>query len=241
MLLSFIATGTIVIVGQNEPKIFPVHKGLLIRHASYFHGAFNSKSSYVEAQTGVLRLDQDDPKIFELFRNFIYTGKFYEDMKTDYSRQYIFDPLLHSKQIRFCNSSDITNEGSIGLSFKQLFDLYVFADMRGAEVVKDVIVHLVSDKVAELERIPVNLLATLEDCPDTERRGVLSHLARIIAMCADVNALSNYDENISQKRWVSISQEAQGCIRTITQWYSANNRTHLKLTACAFHGKDHER
>lgn len=59
-----------IYVGPNEKK-WVIHEGLLTRLSSFFRAAF--RSEFQEAEDGVLRLPEDDPRAFEIFFAYAYS------------------------------------------------------------------------------------------------------------------------------------------------------------------------
>lgn len=54
-------------------QTFVIHKDLLVKHSEFFEAATNLKCA--EGKKGVVLLEEDDPVTFEIFYNFLYTGK----------------------------------------------------------------------------------------------------------------------------------------------------------------------
>lgn len=67
-------------VGPEERK-FTLHKGLLCAFSSYFKAAL--EGGFKEAEEQVIRLPEDDVKVFERFQLWIYTGTFIEAGETE--------------------------------------------------------------------------------------------------------------------------------------------------------------
>ncbi|KAI9811447.1 MAG: 40s ribosomal protein L44e [Pycnora praestabilis] len=91
-------------VGKSKRR-FGIHKGLLSYYSTYFNSAING--NFMEAQTGIISLPDDEEDIFEIFNSWLYTGKVRDDTRGE-------------------------DEGH--LSFQQLTHLYVFGDSK--DVVK---------------------------------------------------------------------------------------------------------
>lgn len=61
-----------ILVGKEE-KVFHVNEAFLTERSKFFKKAMNSK--WLEGQTKVVRLVEDDPDIFEIYINLVYTGR----------------------------------------------------------------------------------------------------------------------------------------------------------------------
>lgn len=61
-------------VGSSEStRAFHIHRGLLTFYSGYFKAALNGR--FVEAQSGVIKLDTEEPAVFEEFVKWLYTHK----------------------------------------------------------------------------------------------------------------------------------------------------------------------
>lgn len=65
-----------VLVGP-EQKIFHVHRGLICHYSTYFRGAW--KGEFREAHEEVVKLENDEVKVFEVFFSWLYTHRFFEE------------------------------------------------------------------------------------------------------------------------------------------------------------------
>lgn len=54
-----------------------MHKDLLCHYSSFFRAALTG--GFHEAMTHEITLDEEDPKIFDIFVNSLYTGRLYEE------------------------------------------------------------------------------------------------------------------------------------------------------------------
>ncbi|KAI4249483.1 MAG: hypothetical protein L6R42_008970 [Xanthoria sp. 1 TBL-2021] len=77
-------------VGTGEGKqSWTIQKKLLTHHSTFFAAAFNG--SFGEAITNTIELDEDDPQAFQLFVQWLYTGKFVVFPCRDCDRDIQFD------------------------------------------------------------------------------------------------------------------------------------------------------
>lgn len=138
-----------IIIGKDAPKTFTVHKGLLGHYSEYFACAFGNPN-WAEAD-GTGRLPDDDPEVFQLFKNFIYAGRLTDDTRLAYHVQ--FDFVNRSKPVCLvAEDGDIeTAKGSrndtVNLSFAILAKLAAFADMRIIPVLADTVASLILQKI----------------------------------------------------------------------------------------------
>lgn len=71
-----------VIVGENEAqRTFHVYEGPLKQYSSYFRTALNG--CWLESNERVVKLPQDEPEVFQVFFNYIMSGKLYARLTTD--------------------------------------------------------------------------------------------------------------------------------------------------------------
>lgn len=148
-------------VGKDEPKIFHVHKGLLAHYSECFARAFGN-DNWLEVE-GTASLDADEPEVFQLFQNFIYTGRLTDGLRlTSYS--YIVKDDTRPIRLRSIekNSNQMepshTQEDCVPLSFELLAKLACFADMRVVPTLTDMTNTLLLRKVFTEAYIPLSLL-----------------------------------------------------------------------------------
>jgi len=135
-----------VTVGATK-KAYPIYKGLISFHSSYFRRAFHG--SFSEAEKGVVELSEDAVDVFDVFYAWINTGRMW-DLATGDGPQ-------------------------VPLSFNLLYKLWIFGDVRGSPAFKnaavDAFMHKVSDEwlvpcQADVQYIYANTLdsADLRKC-----------------------------------------------------------------------------
>ena len=61
----------IILLGPNQQK-FGVHKNLICASSKYFNSAFND--GFAEAQSGVIKLPELEPKLFDFFYRWLYSA-----------------------------------------------------------------------------------------------------------------------------------------------------------------------
>jgi hypothetical protein len=94
----------LVTVGTGENLgTFHLHEGLLRHYSSYFHAALKPEWQ-ASSPPKAITLDLDDPKGFQAFFNWLYTGALY---------------------------STLNSNGSVPLRPVQICQIYVFGDARG--------------------------------------------------------------------------------------------------------------
>lgn len=109
-----------VLVGPDE-KSYSLHKGLLCKHSSYFRAALTG--SFVEATTQTVRLDEEDPAIFDLFVTWLYT-------------QCIIPNDMSSKDV----------------DWQILAEQYVFAERRSSPSFKNAIIDTLAVKALDTKQ-----------------------------------------------------------------------------------------
>lgn len=87
-----------------ERQSFGFHKALLCRRSAYFKAALNG--NFKEAEDGVVILDDEDPHLFQVFNEWLYTGEFFFD----------------------CQGSDLDEKNSA--QWSAMLDLYIFPEKR---------------------------------------------------------------------------------------------------------------
>jgi hypothetical protein len=67
------STFATVLVGPDQTR-FVVHENLLVHYSKFFHAALTGK--FKEAEDKTVKLEEDDPDIFELFVHWLYYQRF---------------------------------------------------------------------------------------------------------------------------------------------------------------------
>ncbi|MCJ1403139.1 hypothetical protein MMC11_006362 [Xylographa trunciseda] len=93
-----------IVVGPKE-RSYIIHKGILCKHATYFEAALSE--GFLESKTMIIHLDEEDPKIFDIFINWLYVRKIVPD------------------------DASVTD-----MSWQTKAELYIFADRRGCSALK---------------------------------------------------------------------------------------------------------
>lgn len=109
---------------RNDMKKFHIFKGALCFYSGYFDAALTGRST--ESQSGHIRLADEDPQIFELFRVWIHTRRFYES-------------TLAPSQL---------------LSFDILAALWVFSDAHVVPLLQNVVSDLILEKIKDSKSFP---------------------------------------------------------------------------------------
>ncbi|KAF2128061.1 hypothetical protein P153DRAFT_387033 [Dothidotthia symphoricarpi CBS 119687] len=193
-----------VSVGRDVQRISHVHKGLISYHSGFFARIFD-KSIRNEAQSGVVRLDQDDPEIFKLFYSFIYTGRVIDSININYDVQYCVANHQHSMPIKLYLSHQTQDHvqkyaqelcvDNVTISFSQLFGLAVFAHTYDIPVIRDTVLSLVCQKICTERRLPADLLQHLHDHLPRESK-LVELLTSVLAFCVDMHSISSYRNHI---------------------------------------------
>ncbi|KAF2130050.1 hypothetical protein P153DRAFT_431113 [Dothidotthia symphoricarpi CBS 119687] len=72
---------TVRVGGESNQKDFVVHESFLTARSEFFRRAMNG--SWEEAESRVVKLPQDEPEIFALYLNHVYTGRLPSISKTE--------------------------------------------------------------------------------------------------------------------------------------------------------------
>ncbi len=107
---SLYATVVYVMVGPQHKK-YGIHQGLLCHVSAYFSGALTG--NFKEAQEGVINLEDEDPKIFDRFNSWLYTGSVLSENEE-----------LHLSSWAF------------------LIELYIFAEKRMIPTLQDLLMNI---------------------------------------------------------------------------------------------------
>lgn len=70
-------TATIEVGKANNKQIFRVHKGFLSFYSGYFKAAL--EGAWAESNSGIIKLETEDPLVFERFVHWLYTNKITDD------------------------------------------------------------------------------------------------------------------------------------------------------------------
>ena len=70
-------TVTIEVGNANNNQIFRVHKGFLSFYSGYFKAAL--EGAWAESSSGIIKLEIEDPLVFERFVHWLYTNKITDD------------------------------------------------------------------------------------------------------------------------------------------------------------------
>ncbi|KAF1966606.1 hypothetical protein BU23DRAFT_313938 [Bimuria novae-zelandiae CBS 107.79] len=152
----------------------------------------------VESQIGIITLDEDDPAIFRLVHSYMYSGRLYEGMPLVLDHVFIQRYDQDSKQLQLRQSNDVVifeRETVVNLLFKIVFDLYIFADMRLATQIQDVVISLLFAKISDELQFPIDLLGYLDSrLPDG--CVLLNMITNILTACAPLQSITINEEHI---------------------------------------------
>ncbi|KAF2112095.1 hypothetical protein BDV96DRAFT_456384, partial [Lophiotrema nucula] len=98
---------TIVVGKGDKQKSFNLYKDVLTFHSTYFRNAL--KHEWVEGQSKIITLTEDDPDVFQIFSYWLFSKRLYHP-----------DPAIQA--------SDLND---IPLTFRRICEIYVLGDMRG--------------------------------------------------------------------------------------------------------------
>lgn len=137
---------------------------------------------------GTVRLEEDDPDTFQLFQNFIYTGRLNDDThRTPHiayrvsTGQRLVRLLIREKEI---DSDVVSRADAVTLTFTSLIKLAAFAEMRVIPTLMDTVTSLIGQKVMAEQYIPLGLIAHAAE-----------HLPRICALLRFLKVIVIYEGN----------------------------------------------
>lgn len=70
---------TIEVGNQDNKQTFRVHKGFLSFYSGYFKAAL--EGAWAESKSGIIKLETEDPLVFERFVHWLYTNKITDDQR----------------------------------------------------------------------------------------------------------------------------------------------------------------
>lgn len=111
---------------------YSVHKDLLCHYSSYFRGALTG--GFAEARSHEITLVEEETWIFDIFVNFLYTGRLYEEKPglDAATRSAVETPETdHSETIASESDTIIEARTFVNLRQSELIRVWVFADRRG--------------------------------------------------------------------------------------------------------------
>ncbi|KAF2493991.1 hypothetical protein BU16DRAFT_61435 [Lophium mytilinum] len=109
----------ILIKVGKEGKEVRIYEGLLTYHSSYFAAALSG--SFIEGQTKVIELKEDEVEVFSAFHCWIYTGRLHPSRESPLSRDAYKAPTSSER-------NDL---------YLLLAKIFVFGDMRGIPALKN--------------------------------------------------------------------------------------------------------
>ena len=116
-------------VGETpDQQDFLVHESLLKSRAEYFSRAMNG--NWLETDTRVIELPEDEPEVFALYLNHIYTGK------------------LHTMTLNRDNIDALPREEFkhvVGAEYDSIFGVYVLAERLNDPITRDAAITAVFD------------------------------------------------------------------------------------------------
>ncbi|KAF2851099.1 hypothetical protein T440DRAFT_395298 [Plenodomus tracheiphilus IPT5] len=110
-----------------------IHENLLIDRASFFSRALSS--GWKEVEEGLVRLPEDDPTIFALYGQLLYTGRIPVFERTDEQQDYHWSSTENDAQ-KLCQSE-----------YTSLAQLYVFAEKMQDVKAKNAVVQAIIEKI----------------------------------------------------------------------------------------------
>ena len=96
---------------------------------------------------GTVRLEEDDPDTFQLFQNFIYTGRLNDDTRR--TPHIVYKASTGQRLVRLLNQEKEMDSGvalradAVTLTFTSLIKLAAFAEMRVIPTLIDTVTSLI--------------------------------------------------------------------------------------------------
>lgn len=129
--------GATVVVGTGDRKRnFPIHRALLVKHSKFFEAVFTDGAKWREGRSNLVEMPEDDPDIFEVFSQFLYSGgKIYTIQDGD--------------QKRGANGTTRDNE------WNRLRDCWILGEKMLSSSFKDATTDALIEKIITTKRRPV--------------------------------------------------------------------------------------
>lgn len=172
------------------------------------------------------------------------TGKFYPDMqKHDHGRVYRIWTQKKPSPLRLCQSTDLrgsephdrnSTQQTVPLAFDQLFDLFVFADKRGAQQIRDATLSVILQKLATDYELPMDLVIEVQTLLPA-RSPLMMMLWNVIAMCVPPSARAEYFTDIDDPAVAEAVGEAFLVTSSAARFVGRNDEAGYKIDACMWH------
>lgn len=172
----------------------------------------------------------------------MYTGQFYNGMSTEYGRTYQAPIFPLPGQLELCRSNELPAEvpkgiTPISISFKHLFDLYVFADMRGAPRIEDTVLSLTLDRIYHERRIPIDLVQEVHDQVSNHTH-LMSMLASIIALCVGTETFFAHEDELPHNFLLDVIVAQKKKLDLIERQVADSNisiKANFRIASCTWH------
>lgn len=128
------AMATIEVGAGTKKQTFHVHRDLISFYSGYFKAAL--KGGFAEAASGVIKLETEEPAVFEGFVKWLYTHK----PRTD--------KITHADNMQY---------------YMQIVKLWIFADRRGVPLLMNEMIDLFHQSVVEIWITPGNTIREVYD------------------------------------------------------------------------------
>lgn len=224
-----------VVVGKDNPKTFHVHKGLLTHYSEYFACAIGN-ANWMESD-GVVRLDHDDPETFQLFYNFIYTGRVTDNARLTPHIGYLIEQNTRPVRIKITETETYvgakSRDDAVPLSFASLVKLADFADMRVVPILWDVVNSLVVQKISSEAYVPLDLIEGIME-QRTPQRGLQHIVLDTFLMLVSKTDFQLY-RNCLPPAFLANLALAQMDFYNDTREKSTSFETQSFWSTCAFH------
>ncbi|KAF3048995.1 hypothetical protein E8E11_009963 [Didymella keratinophila] len=196
-------------IGHRSPpgaavisSMYGLPKGLLAHYSEYFARAFGNPV-WAEA-SGVVKLEENGPDMVQFFQNFIYTGRWTDNVRLTPHIGYVTKrdakPLQLFVDEKGTDEASLeikTRDDAVPLSFEMLLELVEFAHMRIVHTLTDTVVTLIGRKVPSESYIPVSLICSAtEIVPLRHRLGIF--LFELILTSVSRDNLNAYSATLPQ-------------------------------------------
>ena len=122
-----------MIVGKGVlTKTFTIEKEILVKHSEFFASAFNSNSDWKESHDNFITMEDETPKYFKVFVQFLYTGKLFVVADVEDNEKSNKDLAGLDQEWNHLEKCWVLGEKVLSTSFKDAIADALIAKMRAA-------------------------------------------------------------------------------------------------------------
>ena len=122
-----------MIVGKGVlTKTFTIEKKILVKHSEFFASALNSNSDWdwKESHDNSFTMEDETPKYFKVFVQFLYTGKLFVVTDVEDSEESNEDGARRTSELKYLENCWVLGETVLSTSFKDAITDALIARMK---------------------------------------------------------------------------------------------------------------